>query len=479
MQFFQTIRCLLLVALLAGASPAFAETTPDSRFLAQIPEGAVVVAPLEGQVTEATFFILRRALKSAEAANASAFVIDMDTPGGSLGAAVKILNLLLESKVPTYTWVNTNAGSAGALIALGTKHIFMAPVSAIGAAAPVMGGGQEVPETMSAKIISYYSGYFRSAAEANGYNPELAEAFINREKELKIGDEIISAEGSLLTLSAQEAIRKIDGKPVLAQGIAANVTQLADQAGLGDAPVFVFQPSGFEQAAKWITTLAPLFLLGGIIGAYMEFKAPGFGVPGFVSAICFLLFFAGHYVAGLTGFEAAALFVAGFLLVIFELLLFPGVLFISAIGMLLMVAGLLFAMVDFWPSREFALDFETIGTALINFSITIVLAALIISLLARYLPSLPMFRFLFLRASTAAGPSFDAVAHSIVKNEIHLGDTGIASTILRPSGKADFGAFHADVVTDGDFIAAGTKVTVVRMEGGRVFVEETEATEAN
>lgn len=470
MQFFQIIRCLLLVALLAGAKPAFAEAQ-ETLFLERIPEGAVVVAPLDGQVTEASFFILRRALKSAEAANAAAFVIDMDTPGGSLGAAVKILNLLLESKVPTYTWVNTNAGSAGALIALGTKNIYMAPVSAIGAAAPVMGGGQEVPETMSAKIISYYSGYFRSAAEVNGYNPELAEAFINKDKELKIGDEIISKEGDLLTLSAQEAVREIDGKPILARGIAANVTQLADLAGLGDAPVYVFAPSGFEQAAQWITALAPLFLLGGIIGAYMEFKTPGFGVPGFVGGMCFILFFAGHYVAGLTGFEAAALFVAGFLLVMFELLFFPGVLVIAALGTLMMVGGLLFAMVDFWPARDFSLDFETIGNALINFSIAVVLAALVISLLARFLPSLPMFRFLFLRASTVAGPSLDAAAPSIVKNEIRLGDCGVARTVLRPSGKADFGAYLADVVTDGDFLEAGTKVKVVRMEGGRVFVE--------
>ena len=443
---------------------------PARALIENIPRGAVVVAPLEGEVSEAQFLILRRALKAAESAQAAAFIIDMDTPGGSLGAAVKILDLLLKSTVPTYTWVNTNAGSAGALIALGTKHIYMAPVSAIGAAAPVLGGGQEVPETMSAKIISYYSGYFRSAAEANGYNPELAEAFINRDKEFKIGDEVISPAGSLLTLSAQEAVRKIDERPLLASGLAANITELADQAGLGDAPVYVFEPSGFEQVAKWITRLAPLFLLGGIIGAYMEFKSPGFGVPGFVGALCFLLFFAGHYVAGLTGFEAAALFVLGLLLVLFELLFFPGILFLAAGGMVLMLAGLLFAMVDYWPSRELTLDFSTVGPALINFSLTLLLATVAISLLARYLPSLPMFRFLFLRAQSATGASLPEITRSLVAQDLAVGHTGVARTILRPSGKADFGALVVDVVTEGDFLPEGSKVRVDRMEGGRVFV---------
>lgn len=436
----------------------------------QVPKGAVVVMPMKGEISEAQFLILRRALKAAEGANASAFVINMDTPGGSLGAGVKILNALLESKVPTITWVNTNAGSAGALIALGTQRIYMAPVSAIGAAAPVMGGGQEIPETMSAKIISYYSGYFRSAAEKNGHNPELAEAFINTAKEFKIGETIISKEGELLTLSAQEAVKKFDDKPLLAAGIAANVRQLADEAGYKDAPIFEWEPSGFEKAAQWITTLAPLFLLGGIIGAYMEFKTPGFGVPGFVAAICFLLFFAGHYVAGLTGFEAATLFLFGFFLVLFELMFFPGLFFISALGLFCMVGGILFAMVDYWPERGFEFSFETVGPSLINFSITILLAAIAIGLLARYLPSLPVFRNFFLAARSANGPSLTAPGVSLIQEQVGPGQTGRARTDLRPSGKAEFGALVADVTTEGDFIAAGSKVRIMHREGGQWVV---------
>lgn len=436
-----------------------------------IPKNAVVVAPLKGEVSEAQFFILRRALKAAEEAGASAFVINMDTYGGRLDSGVKILDLLLNAQIPTYTWVNTNAGSAGALIALGSKYIYMAPVSAIGAAAPVMGGGQEIPETMNDKTVSYFSGYFRSAAEKNGYNPELAEAFINKNKEVKIGDEVVNEEGNLLTLSAQEAVKVVGDGPLLASGIAANITQLVDQAGLSENPVFEFAPSGFEQAARWITMLAPLFLLGGMVGAYLEFKTPGFGVPGVLAALCFALFFGGHYIAGLTGYEAAALFVGGLLLVLFEVLFFPGIFFVAATGVLLMLASVLFAMVDFWPSRDFSVDFSTLGLPLINFSITVVLAALCIGLLARYVPSLPMFRFLFLSAKVPSGPSFHETRSTILRGSPAVGDLGTAITPLRPSGKVEFGAMIADASTEGEFLDVGTKVRIQRVEGATVFVE--------
>jgi membrane-bound serine protease (ClpP class) len=122
------------------------------------------VVPLTGEVTQAQFYFLRRILKSSEAAEASALIIDMDTYGGNLKASVDMLGALMKTNIPTVTYVDTNAGSAGALIALATKRIYMAPVSAIGAAAPVSGGGEDLQETINSKVVSYFSGYY-SAAE--------------------------------------------------------------------------------------------------------------------------------------------------------------------------------------------------------------------------------------------------------------------------------------------------------------------------
>lgn len=459
------MRILLAMALLlAGLQPGPAAEP-------EIQKGSVVVIPIQGAVSDAQFFFLRRILKKSEAAGASAMILDMDTPGGALNTTEKIIQMLMKSPVPSYTYVNTNAGSAGALIALGTKAVYMAPVSAIGAAAPVVGGGQEIPATMNAKIVSYYSGYFRSVAETNGYHPELVDGFMNLEKEVKVGDVVINPKGALLTLSAQEAVKDIDGRPLLASGIAKDVEELAKLAGLDPAAIVKIEPSGFEKLAQWITALAPMFLLAGIIGAYIEIKSPGFGVAGVISVLAFLVFFAGHYVAGLTGLEVLAVFALGVILIVVELAFFPGVIFVAALGLALMLGALFFAMVDYYPAQPLNFSFDVLALPMLNLGIAIVASVVVISLLARYLPELPLFRRLLLTAQSAIGPSLPLPA-TVSNAGFRAGDTGPAMTPLRPAGKAKIGDRVADVVTDGEFLPAGTKVRVLAVEGSRVLVEK-------
>jgi membrane-bound serine protease (ClpP class) len=433
--------------------------------------GAVVVLPLKGAVSEAQFFFLRRALKNAEAVAAAAVVLDMDTPGGDLKATEKIVQMFSGSPIPAYTYVNANAGSAGALIALGTKNIFMAPVSAIGAAAPVAGSGQEISETMNAKIVSYYSGYFRSVAQKNGYYPELVDGFMNLDKEVKIGDEVINPKGALLTLSAQEAIRDIGGKPLLATGIAPDLASMVTACGLSVDRITRIEPSGFESVAQWITMLAPLFLLGGIMGAYLEFKAPGFGVAGVLSGVCFLLFFGGHYIAGLTGLEMVALFFMGALCILIEFVFFPGVFFLALGGVLMVIAAVFFSMADLYPAQPFQLSFEMLRTPMLNMMLTVVASVVGIGLLARFLPSIPLFRGLFLSSSSPAGPSIAPIVTELgAAARVGVGETGKALSILRPSGRAEIGDCVFDVLTNGEFLEAGTKIQVLAVNGQNIIV---------
>lgn len=435
-----------------------------------INKGSVVVLPIQGAVSEAQFFFLRRAMKKAEAAGAQAVVLDMDTPGGALQSTEKMVKLIMESPVPVYTYVNANAGSAGALIALGTKQVYMAPVSAIGAAAPVVGGGQEIPATMNAKIVSYFSGYFRSVAERNGYHPQLVDGFMNLDKEVKVGNEVINPKGALLTLSAQEATKVIDGKPLLASGIAKDVADVARQAGLDAGQIVRFEPSGFEKIAQWITMLAPVFLLAGAVSAYLEFKTPGLGIAGAVAAVCFGLFFAGHYVAGLAGLEMVAVFALGVALVIVEMVFFPGVLVVALAGAVLMLGSLFFTMVDVYPSRPLDISFEGLLGPMVNLSIAIVGAAFFIMLLARFLPDLPFFRRISLGTKQATGPQISGRREAGLGG-LAEGDLGTALSALRPAGKASFGDAVVDVLTGGDFVEPGGAVRVVRVAAGRVEVE--------
>ena len=145
---------------------------------------------------------------------------------------------------------------------------------------------------------------------------------MNKEKEVKIGDRVVHPKGSLLTLNAQEATDAHRRQTAARGGIADSVADV-DAEGGTDRQSRAMKPTGFERLAFWITALAPLLLLGGMLGAYLEFKIPGASVFRASSpAVCFALFFLGHYFAGLAGWEVVALFVIGVCFVLAELFIF-------------------------------------------------------------------------------------------------------------------------------------------------------------
>jgi membrane-bound serine protease (ClpP class) len=435
-------------------------------------KGDVVVVPLRGEVAPSLLAFLRRAVKTAESNEGSAIIFDMNTYGGRLDTATDIVNALNQTKIPTYTFINTNAGSAGSLIAIATQHIYMAPVSAIGAAAPILPTGEDLPATAKEKTISYWSALIRGSATKNGHNPDVAEAFMNKDKEVKIDDRVVHSKGAVLTLNAQEATERINGKPLLAEGVADSISDLIKKAGLKGTEVTI-EPTGFEHIAFWITALAPLLLLGGILGAYLEFKIPGATWPGVISAICFALFFLGHYLAGLAGWEVVALFVLGMVLVLIEVLFFAhSTIAFGVVGVFLMLASLLWTMIDRYPGQNFFPTGEMLAMPLLNMFMAIVGSFIIIALLARYLPRTSIYRRFALMDSNPPGPSLAGVPRQFATAlTLAPGTQGTAVTVLRPSGKARFADHVVDVVTEGEFIAPQTPVTVIQADGMRVVVK--------
>ncbi|HEV2841768.1 MAG TPA: NfeD family protein [Chthoniobacterales bacterium] len=444
-----------------------------------IRKGDTAVVPLRGEISPPLLLFLRRAVKAAESAGAGAIVFEMDTYGGRLDSAAEITSVLNHATIPTYTFINSNAGSAGSLIALATRHIYMSPVSAIGAAAPVLSTGEDLSATERDKTLSYWSALTRSSAARNGHNPDIGEAFMTKEKEVKIGERVVHPKGSLLTLTAQEATEIINGKPLLAEGIADSVEDLAQKAGLKGALV-ALDPSGFEQIAFWITKLAPLLLLLGIICAYLEFKIPGASVPGVIAAFCFALFFLGHYLAGLAGWEVVALFVLGLVLVLAEILFFAhSTIVIGVVGVFLMLASVLWAMIDRYPGQTFLPTSQMIAIPLRNLFLAIIAATIAIIVLARYLPRTSLYRRFALMTTIPTGPSLAGAPREFATAlALEPGMEGAALTTLRPSGKARFADHVVDVVTEGEFIAAETPVTVIQTDGMRVVVKAASLTRA-
>ena len=458
---------LWLIVLLFLASPLLAADETPSISSTPAPAGPVFVIPIHGTVSDPQFLFLRRALKEAQRANASAVILDVNTYGGSVDAAMNEMDALLTTRIPTIAFVNTKAISAGSMISLATKKIYMHPNAVIGASAVVAGTGQDLEKTMQEKSTSMVVAKVRGAAKAGGHPEDVAEAFVRKESEVKRGDVIVDSKETLLTLNTADATKLYDGQSLLAAGIAEDLEELMKSAGL-TGTVRRIEPTGFETIASWLTMLSPLLLIGGAIGAYLEIKAPGFGIPGIASIICFTLFFASYFVAGLAGWEVVIVFAVGLLLVLGELFLHPGTMIPGLIGVLMMFGSLVWAMVDHWPGTPglpSAADFQR---PMLNLVIAILGGGVFIAVLARFLPKTSFFRRLVLSTSSASGP---AVTVPVVNLELHVGDTGVAATTLRPSGKATFNGEAHDVTADGDFITQGTAVRVASVDGMRVVVE--------
>lgn len=459
---------LLAVAMLP-TQPARAAEPRDTA----TEQPLVYVIPIRGMIEPALLYVVRRGVSEAERDQADAIVFVMDTPGGTVDAAREIVFTIQNLSVPTYTFVEKDAFSAGAIIALATRAIYMAPGSVIGAALPIMmsplGGAQEMPEGVEEKTISAVSALIRAAAEQGGHNKEIAEAMVRRDPELKIGETIIKPEGQLLTLTNEEAAMPAgdNGKPLLSAGTVGSLEELLARIGMPDAAIREMEVTRAERIARYIAALGPLLLMAGLLGIYIEFRTPGFGLPGLLGLSALALFFWGHHIAGLAGQEELLIFALGVVLLAIELLALPGFGLLGISGTLLMALGLLLAMVRRYPGGPVIPDWDLVQWPLAKMSIALIGTVVFAALLSRWLPALPVFRQLVLEKATDRASGYTAAAEA---PELE-GRTGVASTDLRPGGAAQIDGRRLDVVTRGQFVNAGTPVRVVEVRGAHRIVE--------
>src|SRR2546429_7395477 len=144
----------------------------------------------------------------------------------------------------------------------------------------------------------------------------------------------------------------------------------------------------------------------------------------------------------------------------------------GVVGVFLMLASLLWTMIDRYPGQNFFPTGRMLAMPLLNMFIAIVGSFMIIALLARYLPRTSIYRRFALMDSSPPGPSLAGVPRQFTTAlALAPGMQGTAVTVLRPSGKARFADHVVDVVTEGEFIAQKTPVTVIQTDGMRVVVK--------
>src|SRR5438876_12042 len=457
-RFVATLPLILFVSGGPGARSA-ESASPDQK--------KVYVLPIRDDIKSPLVYLVRRGVKEAMEAKADLLVIDMDTNGGYVSVTEEIIEILNNFKGQTATFVNKKAFSAGAFISVATQKIFMAPQSVIGAAAPIMmipgGPPQDMPETMQAKMNSALRALVRTSAEKNGYNIDVVEAMIDKSKELKIDGKILNEKGQILTLTNTEAGREYGDppKPLLSSGTVESLDELLKKLDYANAARVDVQPTGAEQVAMWINMISPLLLIIGIAGIYIEFKTPGFGLPGIVGIAAFALYFLGGYIAGLSGLEWIAVFVVGLALVALELFVFPGTTALGLIGTLLMVVALVMAMVDVYPGMPALPTFRMLELPLRDLFIAFLGGAVAVVVLSRWLPKTSFYGKLV--SQSASGVTTEA---KLAQRQIsRLGQVGVAISALRPGGKAQFGDEILDVISQGELIDKGQRVKIIGHSG--------------
>ncbi len=457
----------------------------------------VYVIPVQQEITRTSRLIIEKGVAAAEDAGADAIVLDMDTPGGRLDHTEKIMTALLKTELATYTFVNNFAISAGAMIAFSTDHIYMNSAGLIGDAMPIMvipgQGPQPMPEDLKEKMVSPTEAMIRRAAQQKGHDTELAACMVRRELSYRIGEKEICKEGQLLTLTAVDASQPVGEddaqRSLLSAGTVDDLDGMLAEAGLTEPKIVRFDVPASVAFSKVLqgSTVSVVILGLGILLIYIEFKIPGFGVPG-VAGICLIaLWFWAHAVVGLAGMTEILILGVGVGLLLLEIFVIPGFGVTGVTGLILIVAALLMAMVDVIPEPpSHAPDLPRIAPygwdyvqASLSHAIAVLGSTLIVSFvgmigLARYLPKTHAFQKLMLMKSLDDDEGFQAATqHSEL-----VGQTGTTETPLRPAGIGVIGDKRMNVVAKGEFVAKGQAIVVKEVHGNRVVVAPAETEQA-
>ena len=460
----------------AGKTPVIAR---DQSYKDKV---IVIAVGEDDLIIPARFEFMKRTLNLCNSQGAEAVIFELDTPGGLAWDTISLMMKDLQNlKTRSYAFVNTRAISAGAMIAMATDTIYMAPASAIGASTPVSGDGTPLAAAERAKNNSAFMGMARTVVREKGHEVRIIEGMIDMDRGLIINGQVIIAKGEIVTLDSEQATMIIDGKPLLAKGIVKSIDEIKQRESL-KGEVITAEPTGFEMIAIWVTRYASILIIIGLAGGYLEMQAPGFGLPGFVAIGAFALFFFGHYVAGsLAGQETmvvATIFVLGIVLIGVELLAAPGTILPGVLGFLCVMVALVYAMSG-WevvpPSGEAAdsggisFNFATYAVGIRNFTLGVSGAAIIITLLVLWMPELRPFRALVLQSS--AGGTLEDTPSMQAAAKAKSGDNGTARSALRPYGTIEIDGRLVEATAESGYIQSGVAVRVREVRGEKIIVE--------
>lgn len=459
----------------ANRVPSLAEGIRIDTLADSAKQGVLIYTfNIRDNIAAPTWRITKEAFEEALALGADIIILQMNTYGGEVSAADSIRTKLLNSPVPVYVFIDDNAASAGALIAIACDSIYMKAGAKIGAATVVNQTGEQVPD----KYQSYMRATMRATAEAHGQDtiikggdttlvwhrdPSIAEAMVD--PRLFVAG--VSDTGQVLTFTASEAI-----KNGFCEGTRASMDEVISELGIEEYTLKTYSQSSMDKVIGFLINpvISGVLIMVIIGGIYFELQSPGIGFPLAASIVAALLYFAPLYLEGMAENWELILFIAGLVLIMVELFAIPGFGVAGVAGIIAVITGLTLSLVDNVVFEDS--NFTGEGLGLLMRSLSLVLVASLLGLIASLwaankLLTTTAFSNLSLKSEQQVAEGFIGVE----TEQIDLvGESGIAHTVLRPSGRVMIHDKLYDAMSEFGFIEKGDAIKVTRYETGQVYV---------
>ncbi len=405
-------------------------------------QGPVYIVKLDDTIDYAAEDLLARAIQEANLAMSPLLIVEIDTYGGYIDSAINMKDIILSSPVKTVTFVNKKALSAGALIAFSGETLFISQGSTIGAAE-----AREGDEKADEKVTSAWVSELSATASARDKDPNIAAAMADS----TIAIEGVIEEGRLLTLTDVEALDL-----GMADYAAESYEDIYTVLEITPTTMVEVEQTFVEKFSVFVTNpvVAGILIAIGLATIIIEILTSGFSGLGVIGISAFALYFAGHIILTSVGWVALLLFFLGIILIIVEAFVVPGFGITGIAG----IAGILGSIFLVAPTPEYAI---------LSLLIAVVLTTIVLVISIKHMKTRKIWKKLILNQRTDTESGYTVPN---VDNKDLLGKEGVTITPLRPAGAIELDGERIDVVTEGDFLAAGISVRIVGMDGTRIIV---------
>ena len=473
-------------AALAKAFDIPAEALSEDQ--GEMTEWKPVIVDVQGEITARTTSRLESLLGTTlEQGEVNWVGVRIDSAGGETAACIQLARFLAgldANAVRTVAYVPTEAVGGAAIVALSCDRLIMHPE------ARLQSSDKKLTPEISAAIESSLSD---SLAPDTEHGWSLLAAMVDPSVSLQeyqnknTGAKRIMSPEEMATLAdsldwqnpqpvaaGEEGPLRFTGERALELDLAwrnvESFDQLKEQFSLEEDPILL-QPNWALELVEALASpqFSFLLLLTGFAGLYLELRSPGLGIGGFIATVALVLFFWSKFLDGTAGWLEVLLFITGMVFILLEVFVLPGFGIFGLGGGALVVASLVLASLTFVAPHSEA-DMQQLVGALGSVVFAGAAVFLFIVFSNYFLPQVPMFGKMVLAPPPPEERAFMEKSEAVVDYSELVGSRGVATTDLRPSGKAEIDHRLVDVIAEGTPLDAGAALVVVEARGNRVIV---------